>query len=100
MSKHSIELINKYKDNYEHYIDGAAELTEQMDEFDCSLRDVVTDIIAQYLWRNMHLNEASESFCSVVKRILDKHVDFDVYMGDLDEAECEISEESKVLMKF
>lgn len=100
MNKRSIELINKYKDNYEHYIDGAAELTEQMDEFDCSLRDVVTDIIAQYLWQNMHLNEAGESFCSVVKRILDRYVDFDVYMGDLDEAECELSEESKVLMKF
>ena len=61
------------------------------------MRDIVSDIIAQYLWRLTH-EEKTDSFKEVVEKILNNNLKANIFIGNVDEF-GEVEEETNKLLK-
>lgn len=98
--KHEIILERNNLNDKDQFTEQGYELAEQIDEFDCSLRNIVAECVAEYLWRHTHLKDSNKSFCDIFGKILNRHTDVEFFTADMDENRCEFIEESKVLMKL
>ena len=98
--KHEIILERSNIDDKTQFSECGYELAEQIDEFDCSLRYIVGECIAEYLWQHTHLKDSNRSFCDIFGKILNRHTDVEFFTADMDEDRCEFKEETKVLMKL
>lgn len=98
--KHEIILERNNLNDKTQFTEQGYELAEQIDEFDCSLRNIVAECVAEYLWQHTHLKDSNRSFCDIFGKILNRHTDVEFFTADMDENRCEFIEESKVLMKL
>ena len=98
--KHEIILERSNIDDKTQFSECGYELAEQIDEFDCSLRYIAGECIAEYLWQHTHLKDSNRSFCDIFGKILNRHTDVEFFTADMDEDRCEFKEETKVLMKL
>lgn len=98
--KHEIILERNNLNDKTQFTEWGYELAEQIDEFDCSLRNIVAECVAEYLWQHIHLKDSNKSFCDIFGKILNRHTDVEFFTADMDEDRCEFIEESKVLMKL
>ena len=85
MDKYEFEILNRCKNDYNHYHEVAADIAENLDEFECNLRDIVSDLLATYVWKHMHTAGANESFCNVMEKVVKRRIpNFEVYTVDYD----------------
>ena len=98
--KHEIILERNNLNDKTQFTERGYELAEQIDEFDCSLRDIVGECVAEYLWQHIHLKDSNNSFCDIFGKILNRYTDVEFFTADMDEDRCEFIEETKVLMKL
>ena len=82
--EYEVEINRATISNKEDIMDNGYFLSEQIDEFDCSLRDIVGDCIGEYLWMKLHPEEKKD-FCEVFKSILKCYAKYEVFLVDEDE---------------
>ena len=97
MKTYKVQLSLNHKDDFSYFNDEAYFLAERLDEFECNLRDIVGDLIAQYLWRLTH-EEETDSFKEVVEKILRNNLKANIFIGNVDEF-GEVEEETNKLLK-
>lgn len=70
--------------NKEYIMENGYFLSEQIDEFDCSLREIMGDCLGEYLWMKLH-PEDKKDFSEVFKEILKSYTKYEVFLGDFNE---------------
>ena len=83
MKTYKVQLSLNHKDDFSYFNDEAYFLAERLDEFECNLRDIVGDLIAQYLWRLTH-EEKSDSFNDGFEKIFSTNLKANIFIGNVD----------------
>ena len=82
--KHEVDIDRTSSSNKEYIMENGHFLSEQIDEFDCRLREIVGDCIGEYFWMKLH-SEDKKDFCEVFKEILKSYTKYEVFLVDSDE---------------
>lgn len=81
---YEVDIDRTNSSNKEYIMENGYFLSEQIDEFDCSLREIVGDCIGEYLWMKLH-PENKKDFCEVFKEILKSYSKYEVFLVDSNE---------------
>lgn len=81
---YEVDIDRTNSSNKEYIMENAYFLSEQIDEFDCSLREIVGDCIGEYFWMKLH-PENKKDFCEVFKEILKSYSKYEVFLVDSNE---------------
>jgi hypothetical protein len=76
---HEVNIDRTSSSNKEYIMENGYFLSEQIDEFDCTLREIVGDCIGEYLWMKLHPEEKKD-FCEVFKSILKSYAKYEVFL--------------------
>lgn len=82
--EHEVEINRTTISDKEIIMENGYFLSEQIDEFDCTLREIVGDCIGEYFWMKLHPEEKKD-FCEVFKSILKSYAKYEVFLVDEDE---------------
>lgn len=81
---YEVDIDRTSSSNKEYIMENGYFLSEQIDEFDCSLREIVGDCIGEYIWMKLH-PEDKKDFCEVFKEILKSYTKYKVFLVDYNE---------------
>lgn len=98
--KHEIIIPKDYQNDKEYIISACLDFADRIANHECTLREIVAESMAAYLWKKFHPTDVKTTFFTeVFEKIINEYSDFDIFEIDLDEKGWE-KEETKRKINF